>query len=355
MEHKGRALLVGINKYDHKNRLTCCRHDAEAMAEALSTNDDGGVNYDCEVLGGQDGSVDKPTLKDRLRNWLFAPDWTDDSLFYFAGHGAETLLDGRLITTDKTDDDALPMFEVLKIASLGKARNTTIILDCCHAGHAGNVPALGAATGAALATLPFGMSILAAASQRESADESDALGHGLFTAALLAGLRGGAADLRGHVTPAGLFAYAQSFFSAGEQQPVFKAHVQSLEPIRKCKARVADDLLRELKSLFPRDPKSGEPKPITLDPSWDVEAGRQQKPAVPLNPKNNEKFWKLRALEGAGLLKVEPFDAASVGAPKGQDVKPTLFWAAYYSKRAALTPFGVAQWDLCMRGRFGRP
>lgn len=350
----GRALLVGIDAYEHYEQLEGCAADAAAMAEALGHNEDDSENYNCKVLGAN-GSVTKGELLAELRRWLFHPDWRGDSLCHFSGHGYESLLEGRLVTTDKTVDDAVAMFELVQLAGRSNARNVTIILDCCHSGAAALAPSIQPHGARGVAMLPLNVSILAASSGREEAVEDGAVGGGLFTAALLAGLRGGAADLRGDVRPAGLFAYAQSYFRPAEQQPIFLAHVQTMETLRRCKPRVDDRILRELHGLFPVDKRTGLPKPVRLDPSWDVEAGRQQKRPVQLDKKNNQRFRKFKALESAGLLEVEPFTAEDVGAPRGQDVSPSLFWAAYYKRMAQLTPLGVAHWTLSRRGRYGHP
>ena len=46
-----RALLVGINTYDHVSSLHGCVNDVHAMRELLQRNDDGSPNYDCRILG----------------------------------------------------------------------------------------------------------------------------------------------------------------------------------------------------------------------------------------------------------------------------------------------------------------
>ena len=52
--------------------------------------------------------------------------------------------------------------------------------------------------------------------------------HGLFTSLLLEALKGGAADITGHITPGGIYAYIDKALGPWEQRPVFKTKCNSL-------------------------------------------------------------------------------------------------------------------------------
>ena len=87
------------------------------------------------------------------------------------------------------------MDEILALANQSQAKNKVVILDCCHSG------ALGSSTiaGGNIAQLSEGLSVLTASRDSEYAMEVD--GAGVFTSLLIDGLKGGAADLRGNITP----------------------------------------------------------------------------------------------------------------------------------------------------------
>lgn len=56
-----KALLVAIDNYPD-NPLTGCVADAHNMAEILSTDYDGSVNFDCRLLVSTEKEVRKDTL-----------------------------------------------------------------------------------------------------------------------------------------------------------------------------------------------------------------------------------------------------------------------------------------------------
>ena len=53
----------------------------------------------------------------------------------------------------------------------------------------------------------------------------EGLDGGIFTNLVLAALEGGAADLRGHVTPGSIYAYVDQALGAWDQRPIFKTNV----------------------------------------------------------------------------------------------------------------------------------
>src|SRR4051812_42058618 len=126
-----RALIVGINDYDHVSSLQGCVPDATAMAEVLSRNGDGNVNFECRLLTSPGPTpITKAFLRQQWRE-LFQ-DFKDDLLFYFSGHGTPTDVGGYLVTQDGViDDPGLPMEDVVTMANNSSARTVLLILDCC--------------------------------------------------------------------------------------------------------------------------------------------------------------------------------------------------------------------------------
>ncbi len=244
-----RALVVGIDQYDRVGPLNGCVADATSMAALLDRNDDGSLNFDCRVLTSP-GPV--PITRAVLRE-----QWDDlfrhfdgDVLFYFSGHGTPTSLGGYLVTQDGTPGDpGLAMNDIVTLANRSRARTVLLILDCCFSGSVGNPPNLQSDV-ENQAQLREGVTILAASRPTEPAMEVG--GHGVFTKLVIGALRGGAADVRGRVSAASVYAYAEAALGAWDQRPLYKSHAARLDPIRTCEPKVSDAILRELPTYFRR-------------------------------------------------------------------------------------------------------
>jgi hypothetical protein len=318
-----RALIVGIDEYDSPlvPSLTGCVADATEMAAVLGRNDDGGVNFECRLLTSP-GS--KPITRAYLRQqWrdLFQ-DFREDVLFYFSGHGSPSDIGGFLVTQEGTPDDpGLLMEEIVTLSNNSAARTVLIVLDCCFSGQAGNAAALqGGLENRAI--LREGVTILAASRPAETAVEVG--GHGVFTNLVLGALRGGAADVRGRVSAASIYAYAEAALGAWDQRPLYKSHAAHLEPVRLCTPRVPDALLRELVVFFP-----GPDDRFRLDMSYEETNGA----AVPAHV---EIFKKFKQYQVGGLLQ----------PTVGRD----LYWTAERSESVVLTDLGKFYHTLVTRG-----
>jgi len=135
-----KALIVGINNYQHVGRLSGCENDARKIANILSRNDNMSKNFACEVLLSSEKPVTESKLRGSLRK-LFQHE-ADVALFFFAGHGyLDDKLGGFLVTQDGSKEDyGVFMREVIDFAnsSQNKIKEVVIILDCCHSGNMGN-------------------------------------------------------------------------------------------------------------------------------------------------------------------------------------------------------------------------
>lgn len=306
-----RALIVGINQYDHMPVLSGCVPDATSMRDVLAAHDGGSPNFHCRLLTSP-GKV--PITRGTLRNqWreLFH-EFRDDVLFYFSGHGMPTDVGGYLVTQDGTPDDpGLPMDDLITMANNSAARSVLVILDCCFSGAAGN-PAAVQGGSASRAILREGVTVLAASRATEVAMEVG--GHGVFTNLILGALRGGAADVRGRVSAASIYAYAEAALGAWDQRPLYKSHAARLEPVRLCEPKVSDELLRELPTYFP-----GDDQEYPLDMSYEETC-----PAA--RPEHVAIFKKFKRLQIAGLLR-----------PKNGD---DLYWTCERSGHVVLTALG---------------
>jgi len=307
-----RALIVGIDDYPEAP-LQGCVKDANAMAAVLETHGSGSPNFETLLLTSPNDEVTRPSLRAAIEK-LFATECSI-ALFYFSGHGFLAQTDGYIVTTDSAKyDEGIPMSEILKLANASPVKNKVICLDCCYSGTMG-IPNF-AADG--VAQLSEGLTVLAASRASEAAME-DGDG-GVFTALVVDALQGGAADLRGHVTPGSIYAYVDQALGAWDQRPIFQTHVTEFTSLREVPPQVPLETLRKLVTYFPTPYEEH-----ALDPSYeDTEDG--------YNPDNVKIFKDLQKMEGVGLV-----------IPVGEE---HMYYAAMNSKGCRLTALGAQYWRL---------
>jgi hypothetical protein len=207
-----RALIVGVDNYPGMP-LYGCVNDADHIAGLLDKNQDGSPNFFCKKLISTEQSITRPALRDHLQE-LFGHK-ADVALFYFAGHGSINKLGGYLVTQDyASNDEGVAMLDVLTLANQAKIDEVVIILDCCHSGAMGLIPALQSDQ----VQLREGVSILCATREIQLAVEQD--GGGIFTTLICAALNGGASDVIGNVTVASLYAFVDQALGPWDQRPL---------------------------------------------------------------------------------------------------------------------------------------
>jgi hypothetical protein len=206
------------------------------------------------------------------------------------------------------------MTEILKIANMSRVKNKVVILDCCYSGNMGT-PSI--AEGG-VAQLSEGLTVLTASRGSETAMETGS--GGVFTDLVVAALQGGAADLRGHVTPGSVYAYVDQALGAWDQRPIFKTNVTQFTSLREVQPQVPLETLRRIVTYFP-SPQDEH----ALDPSYeDTEAGH--------DPRNVAIFKDLQKMEGVGLV-----------IPVGEE---HMYYAAMNSRSCRLTALGAQYWRL---------
>lgn len=114
------------------------------------------------------------------------------------------------------------------------------------------------------ATLGEGVTIMTASNRDEYAVEDGITGHGVFTELLIQGLKGGAADVGGNITPASLYSIVDQSLGAWEQRPLFKTNISRFLPLRTIEPKVPISILRKL-SLYFEYPDSE----FSLNPSFE--------------------------------------------------------------------------------------
>lgn len=315
-----KALIIGINDYPQAP-LTGCENDAYAIKSILDTNGDGSPNFDIEL---QFNVSTKSELKTLIID-LFKGD-SDIALLYFSGHGyIDDLGGGFLVTPDAQHNDlGVGMDEILNYANASKCKNKVIILDCCHSGAFGSP-----SSNNNKADIGDGITILTASKNDEVSLENIG-GHGVFTALLLEALKGGAADLRGHITPGSIYSFIDQALGAWDQRPVFKTNINKFVSLRQVNPQIPMQTLREITKLFPTPTEQ-----IDLNPSFEftndktIEHEYVKPYAI---PENVEIFKKLQQMNKVGL--VVPVD------------EEYMYFAAMNGKSCKLTALGYHYWRL---------
>jgi hypothetical protein len=313
-----RALLVGINHYESAP-LTGCIDDATRMERLLRRHDDGRVNFDTQLLTSDREMVTRARLRESIGN-LFA-DPADVALLYFSGHGTENDLGGYLVTSDATlYNEGVALADVLALANgASHISEVAIIVDSCHSGWLGTVPAVDNMR----ASLREGLSILTASrSSQSSMERGDS---GVFTELVGSALDGGAADILGNVSVAAVYAYVDQALGAWDQRPLFKSHVSRMLSLRSAKPAIDVAILRRLPEWFP-------------GPGTDFPLSRRHEPTTePHDREAEDVFGCLQACNRVKL--VEPIG------------EKHMYFAAVNGSGCRLTALGRFYWKLADAGR----
>jgi len=310
-----KALVVGINFYEHASSLFGCVNDAHGVKSVLERHSDGSVNFAVKLLSGTGASdsVSRAELRDQIRE-LFAGD-SETALLYFAGHGHIETTGGYLLSSDsKTGDEGIPLGDVLTFANHSDARNRIIVLDSCHSGIAGATPSAPTS-----AELKEGITILTASTADQYSTEKN--GAGVFTTLFVDALNGAAANLVGDITPGSVYAHIDQSLGPWDQRPVFKTNVKNFVSLRKVQPPIS---LGELQRIIEFFPQPGFQFP--LDPSFEPERETTNSTVASPNPENTAKFAVLQKYNRVNL--VVPVDA------------PHMWHAAMGNKSCKLTVLG---------------
>lgn len=314
-----KALVVGIDHYDHVGCLHGCVNDSYRVASILERHADGSINFNIKHLkaSSEAENISRQELRDSIDE-LFKGKG-DVALLYFAGHGHIEATGGYLCSSDvKSGNDGVSLLEIMTMANKSIFHNRIVILDSCHSGVAG-----GQALQQAIAEIADGVTILTASTDQQYAMEEE--GSGVFTSLLVDALSGGASNLVGQITPGSVYAHIDQSLGEWAQRPVFKTNVDRFISLRNVQPPLDLDDLRKISELFP---DSG--FQIQLDPSYEPERsdGWNENPGdiPPPNPTNNEAFAILQKYNRVGLA--VPIDA------------PHMWHAAMESKQVKLTALG---------------
>lgn len=323
-----KALIVGIDHYDHITALSGAVNDAYNVKSVLERNADGTLNFATPKLmtgTGPSARITRTQLRDAVEE-LFNDD-ADIALFYFAGHGYIDDTGGFLCASDcESGHDGLALSDVMSMANQSRAKNKVIILDSCHGGVAGTN-----AVAARVAEISDGVTILTASTADQYAMETGG-GSGVFTSLLVDALSGAAANLVGAVTPGSVYAHIDQSLGNWAQRPVFKTNVKKFVSLRETDAPIELADLQKLTTLF-QLPTSQ----LSLDPSYEPErSGTEDASIAAPDPAKNADFAVLQNLVKVNLVR-------AVDAPH-------MWHAAMGSKACELTVLGQHYWNLVKKG-----
>lgn len=320
-----KALIIGIDHYDHVGNLYGCVNDAHAVNAAIERHANGTLNFANPRLmtaAGPATALNRADIKGAIRD-LFR-DENEIALLYFSGHGYLEDTGGFLCASDaQSGDDGVSLAEVMTLANNSPATNKVIILDSCHSGAVAT-----SAAGAQQADIREGVTILAASTAQQYALEGG--GSGVFTNLLVDALNGAAANLVGDITPGSVYAHIDQSLGPWQQRPVFKTNVKTFVSLRTAAAPVALDSLHRLTEIFPSPDFQ-----LRLDPSYEPHRSAEElaDPAIPPpDPARTATFAVLQSLVKVNL--VRPVDA------------PHMYFAAMQSTACELTVLGEHYWNL---------
>lgn len=312
-----RALIIGIDDYPEAP-LSGCVNDANSIATVLEVHGTGAPNFEIKLVTSPSSTATRSSLRSSIEK-LFATE-CDIALLYFSGHGYTRSGEACIVTKDAQEgDEGILMTEILGLANNSPVKNRVIILDCCYSGKMGTPNT----AGSGVAQLSEGLTVLTASRGSEVAMEKGE--GGVFTDLVVAALQGGAADLRGHVTPGSIYAYVDQALGAWDQRPIFKTNVTQFTSLREVQPQVPVEKLRLLVDYFPSPQEEH-----ALDPSYeDTEKG--------YNPNNVKIFKDLQKMEGVGLI-----------VPVGEE---HMYYAAMNFKSCRLTALGAQYWRLAKENK----
>ena len=230
------VLALGVSRYDDpKLALRFAASDARAIGAALTAQQQGPLYEAVKTKVLVDAEVTRTSILQTLESFLGQAAPTDIGVIYMAGHGILDSATDSYYFLPATASAGNLLIEGLDMVEFDRQvqrihRNIgslVVVLDTCYAGAAAEGTRdlrFGGDLASRLAAAE-GLYVLAGAKAGEQSRESDTLGHGAFTKALLDGLGGAAADADGLIRVLGLASYAARVvpqLTEGKQHPYYR-------------------------------------------------------------------------------------------------------------------------------------
>ena len=202
---------VGISNYPAEDltNLTYADKDARDFVETVQSVSSPELydHTDCNLIPQE--KADRETLYSGLRELRRKVRAEDVVILYFSGHGVQDGDDAYFMTVDASADkpyNGLSFLDIRKeceYMTRDKFCKVIIIMDACHSG------AMYGLKGVEKPITIAGPGVIGmySSTQSERSAENDKAQNGLFTKALLEGIKGEAADKEGKITISALFNY----------------------------------------------------------------------------------------------------------------------------------------------------
>lgn len=222
------ALIVGVGNYAPEiGKLPAVANDVRAMGELLASRKGVFTKATTKIL--LNSQAKRGSVLNQLKS-LFLQSPHDGTVFaYLAGHGMALENEYFYLPYDydrsRPEESSIPLAELKAMFDATSANRAFLWLDCCHAG--GVLRRRGGPDEATIinrtlkAVKGTGKVIVAACKPDQSAYEDSGVGHGLFTDALVRGLKGEARTTSGEVTAGSLYDFIDQCVTHPSQQPVF--------------------------------------------------------------------------------------------------------------------------------------
>ncbi|KAB2801011.1 caspase family protein [Brucella anthropi] len=312
-----KALVIGIDHYEHSADLNGCVADAYSVSTVLDRHADGSKNFHVKLLSGTGPQdiLEKGEIRQAIEE-LFSGN-SEVALLYFAGHGHIDATGGFLCAGDcKSGHDGLALSDIMTFVAKSASRNKILVLDSCHSGALASN-----AIRSNMAEVPDGVTILTASTSEQYSSEEN--GKGVFTSLFVDALSGAAANLVGAITPGAVYAHIDQSLGPWAQRPVFKTNVQSFVSLRQVQPPISPDDLRKLPQIFPEAEHE-----VRLDPSFE--------PTSEVADKNNTEIFSI----------LQRYAKVNLVRPQGSD---HMYFAAMESKSCRLTVLGEHYRDLVVK------
>ncbi|MET8036166.1 caspase family protein [Streptomyces sp. NPDC005345] len=218
-----RALLIGNAEFPDEPALTRLRGPANDLSELRAALTDPEVGLPWEVTSVLDGTTQQ--VQEALFTFFHRATAREQLFLYYSGHGRLDLHNRLHLCTHDTTLDwlrtrAVRQSYVNELLDDCAARTIVVVLDCCFGGRAAT--AKGDETAARFAGR--GRFVMTGCGVLETAaDAADDGRPSPFTAALVAGLRHGAAGEGGYVTVEDVYQYVYDRMRGSGQRPEMKS------------------------------------------------------------------------------------------------------------------------------------
>ncbi|SEJ29980.1 Caspase domain-containing protein [Propionispira arboris] len=228
-QHK--ALFIGVNRYLDKtiHSLDNVINDVVEMSTVITSPPSNFASMDSKMI--QQTLATQAIITAAVKDFFLNANDQDVLVFYWAGHGALIADEGFFIAYDSDvnhlRDTAIAMQDLRSYIEKSPAKTVIAMFDCCHSGAMMRAVNDNTQMLRGLTIQGTGKVVLAACTYMQGAYEHQHQSHGNFTAYVLDGLKGAAADAQGAIDVNQLHSFvSRKLEEDGRQIPVYYGQIQ---------------------------------------------------------------------------------------------------------------------------------